>query len=42
MLFRGLPQNLYGLVALLTLTGLLASYLLADLFRRMPVFRTFL
>jgi glucan biosynthesis protein C len=42
MLFRGLPQNLYALVALLTLTGLLASYLLADLFRRMPVFRSFL
>jgi peptidoglycan/LPS O-acetylase OafA/YrhL len=42
MLFRALPQNLYGLVALLTLTGLLASYLVADLFRRMPIFRSFL
>jgi peptidoglycan/LPS O-acetylase OafA/YrhL len=42
MLFRALPQNLYGLVALLTATGLLASYLIADLFRRMPIFRSFL
>jgi glucan biosynthesis protein C len=42
MLFRPLPQNIYMLVALLTLTGLIASYLLADLFRRIPGFRSFL
>jgi peptidoglycan/LPS O-acetylase OafA/YrhL len=42
MLFRALPQNIYALVALLTLTGLIASYLVADVFRRMPVFRIFL
>jgi peptidoglycan/LPS O-acetylase OafA/YrhL len=42
MLFRGLPQNMYALVALLTVTGLLASYVVADLFRRTPIFRTFL
>ncbi len=42
MLFRALPQNMYVLVALLTVTGLLASYIVADLFRRMPIFRTFL
>ncbi len=42
MLFRALPQNMYGLVALLTATGLLASYVAADLLRRIPVFRTFL
>jgi peptidoglycan/LPS O-acetylase OafA/YrhL len=42
MLFRALPQNMYALVALLTATGLLASYVVADFCRRMPVFRTFL
>ena len=42
MLFRALPQNMYVLVALLTFTGLLASYIVADLFRRMLIFRTFL
>jgi len=42
MLFRALPQNMYMLVAQLTLMGLIASYLLADLFRRMPGFRSFL
>jgi peptidoglycan/LPS O-acetylase OafA/YrhL len=42
MLFRALPQNPFALAALLTVTGLLASYLVADLFRRMPVFRRFL
>jgi peptidoglycan/LPS O-acetylase OafA/YrhL len=42
MLFRALPQNMYALVALLTVTGLLASYLLADLFRRLPLFRALL
>jgi glucans biosynthesis protein C len=42
MLFRALPQNTYALAALLTVTGLLTSYIVADLFRRMPIFRTFL
>jgi hypothetical protein len=42
MLFRALPYNLYGLVILLTLTGLAASYLLADLARRIPGLRTIL
>jgi peptidoglycan/LPS O-acetylase OafA/YrhL len=42
MLFRALPQNTYALTALLTVTGLLASYLVAALFRRLPIFRTFL
>ena len=42
MLFRALPQNIYALVTLLTLTGLVASYTVAHLFRRTPVFRTFL
>ncbi len=42
MSFRALPQNMYALAALLTATGLLASYVLADLFRRIPVFRSFL
>jgi glucans biosynthesis protein C len=36
LLFRALPYHLYGLVALLTLTGLAASYALADLARRTP------
>lgn len=34
MLFRSLPPNLYALVALLTLTGLLVSFIAADLTRR--------
>jgi peptidoglycan/LPS O-acetylase OafA/YrhL len=42
MSFRALPQNMYALAALLTATGLLASYVVADLFRRIPVFRSFL
>lgn len=42
MLFRALPQNMYVLAALLTVTGLLASYIVADLFRRMPICRNFL
>lgn len=42
MLFRALPQNPYLLAALLTFTGLLASYLLADLARRLPGFRSIL
>ncbi len=42
MVFRALPQNMYALTALLTATGLLVSYIVADIVRRMPVFRTFL
>ncbi len=42
MLFRALPQNLYALVALLTITGLLASYALVDLARRIPGLRAIL
>lgn len=42
MVFRALPQNMYALAALLTATGLLVSYIVADIVRRMPVFRTFL
>lgn len=42
MLFRALPYSLYGLVALLTLTGLAVSYLLADLARRIPGLRAIL
>lgn len=42
MLFRALPQNMYALAALLTGSGLLASYIVADLFRRIPGFRAFL
>ncbi len=42
MLFRALPYHLYGLVALLTLTGLVASYALADLARRIPGLRAIL
>ncbi len=36
MLFRPLPQNPFMLSALLTITGLAASFLLADLCRRIP------
>ena len=42
MLFRKLPYQLYGLVALLTLTGLAISYLLADVARRIPGLRAIL
>ena len=42
MLFRPLPQNPYGLALLLTVTGLLASYMLADLARRAPELRAIL
>jgi hypothetical protein len=43
MLYRGLPPtNKYGLVALLTVTGLIASYVAADLIRRLPGFRNVL
>jgi len=42
MLFRALPQNMYGLAALLTVTGLVASYVMADLARRLPGLRAIL
>jgi peptidoglycan/LPS O-acetylase OafA/YrhL len=42
ILFRPLPYHLYGLVLLLTLTGLVASYVLADLARRIPGLRSIL
>lgn len=42
MLFRPLPHHLYGLVALLTVTGLVASYALADVARRIPGLRAIL
>jgi peptidoglycan/LPS O-acetylase OafA/YrhL len=42
MLFRALPYHLYGLVILLTLSGLLVSYALADLARRIPGLKSIL
>lgn len=42
MLYRALPYHLYGLVALLTVSGLVASYVLADLARRIPGLRSVL
>jgi len=42
MLYRGLPHNIYALTALLTLTGLIASYVLTDLARRVPGLRAIL
>lgn len=42
MLFRALPQNMYALVALLTITGLAASYAVADIARRLPGLRRIL
>jgi glucans biosynthesis protein C len=42
ILFRVLPYHLYGLVALLTVTGLVASYALADLARRIPGLKSIL
>lgn len=36
MAFRALPQEPYLLAALLTVTGLIASYAVADLARRLP------
>jgi len=42
MLFRKLPYYLYGLVALLTLVGLIVSYAFADLARRIPGLRAIL
>ena len=40
--FRGLPQNPYGLIALLTLTGLVVSFIVADLARRIPGLKSIL
>ncbi|MDI1321043.1 MAG: acyltransferase family protein [bacterium] len=42
MLFRSLPQNMYVLAALLTVSGLAASFILADLARRLPGLRAIL
>lgn len=42
MLYRALPYHLYGLVVLLTVTGLVASYALADFARRIPGLRSIL
>jgi glucans biosynthesis protein C len=42
MLFRPLPHNMYALIALLTLSGLVTSYLAADLLRRLPLFQAIL
>jgi glucan biosynthesis protein C len=42
MLFRALPYQLYGLVMLLTVAGLVISFLLADLARRIPGVRAIL
>ena len=42
MLFRALPQNTHGLAALLTLTGLVASYGLSTICRRVPGLRAIL
>ena len=39
MAFRPLPYHLYGLVVLLTVTGLVISFVLADLARRTPGLR---
>lgn len=39
MAFRALPYHLYGLVALLTMTGLAISFALADVARRIPGLR---
>ncbi len=42
MLYRALPYHLYGLVALLTVTGLAVSYAFADLARRIPGLKSIL
>lgn len=42
MLYRALPQNPYVLAALLTITGLVVSYAVADLARRLPGLRAIL
>ena len=42
MLFRGLPYTLFGLAGLLTIAGVAASHLLADLARRVPGLRAIL
>lgn len=39
MLFRALPQNMYLLVALLTVTGWIASFIVADVAKRIPGLR---
>jgi peptidoglycan/LPS O-acetylase OafA/YrhL len=39
MAFRLLPYHLYGLVALLTMTGLTSTFVLADVARRIPGLR---
>lgn len=39
MAFRSLPYHLYGLVVLLTMTGILISFALADVARRIPRLR---
>ncbi|MEO6005029.1 MAG: acyltransferase family protein [Opitutus sp.] len=40
--FRALPQNAYALALLLTVTGLIASFAIADLARRLPGLRAIL
>jgi glucan biosynthesis protein C len=42
MLYRSLPQNPFALAALLTITGLVISYAVADLARRIPGLRSIL
>ena len=42
MLFRTLPLNIYAHVTLLTLTGLVASYAVTDIGRRLPGLRSIL
>ncbi|MSU24302.1 MAG: hypothetical protein EXS32_10820 [Opitutus sp.] len=42
MAYRLLPYHLYGLVALLTVTGLVVSFALADVARRIPGLRAIL
>ena len=39
MAFRALPYHVYGLVALLTVTGLVISFALAEIVRRIPGLR---
>lgn len=39
MWFRALPQNMYALAALLTVSGLVVTYAIADVVRRVPAFR---
>lgn len=42
MAFRALPYHLYGLTVMLTVTGLVLSYAVADLARRVPGLRAIL